>query len=341
MRILFTSYVFSPSLGGIETVSSLLAPEFVRAGHEVKLITKTQQADGVAWPFEVVRNPSNSELLKLTRWCDVFFQNNISLELAWPLFWISRPWVIAHHTWLNAEEGWKIYLKRALLRFASHAAITQVVADALPVASTVVGNPYAPEIFRIWPGIKRERELVYLGRLVSDKGVDLLIEALAELRHRGLMPRLTIIGSGPYLATLQAKAKALQVANQIEFIGPRAGVELAQVLNAHQIMVVPSRWTEPFGLVALEGIACGCGLVASKNGGLPEAVGPCGLLFETGEVKSLAAMLETALSEPDWRSKMQAGAPNHLAKFAPAQVAARYLNLFQETLRQDKGSAQA
>jgi glycogen(starch) synthase len=331
LKILFTSYAFSPDLGGLETVSALLAPEFVRAGHEVKLVTKTREEDHRSWPFEVVRDPGVTKLLELTRWCDVFFQNNISLELAWPLLLIHRPWIVAHQVWLNHETGsgtWRPRVKKFLLRFARNTAISHSIAEALPVSSTLVGNPYAPEIFRPRPGIGREHELVYLGRLVSDKGVDVLIGALAELRQRGLSPRLTIIGSGPEMAPLREMAERLQIESQIKFAGSKTGLELAQALNAHQIMVIPSRWAEPFGVVALEGIACGCAIVASRTGGLPEAIGPCGLLVEPGNCIALADALETALTRSQFREQLQREAPTHLARFIPSDIANRYLRLF-------------
>ena len=152
MRILITSYVFSPSLGGIETVSALLATEFARAGHEVKLVTKTRKDDGRSWPFEVVRAPNVQAMLKLTRWCDIFFQNNISLELAWPLLLLKRPWVVAHHAPLNYAEKTKFRFKSFLLRFATNIAISRSIADMLPGSSTIVGDPYGADVFKLRPG---------------------------------------------------------------------------------------------------------------------------------------------------------------------------------------------
>ena len=335
MKILFTSYVFSPSVGGIETVSALLATEFARAGHEVVLVTKTRKEDHLTRPFEVVRAPGISKMLELTRWCDIFFQNNISLEVAWPLLFVRRPWIIAHHTFLTHLEGaipWRSTLKNFLLRFARNASISRPIAGVLPVTSSIVGNPYSAEIFKLMPEVARERDLVYLGRLVSDKGIDLLLDALAQLRQRGLRSRLTIIGSGPELSNLHEMADRLEVGSQIEFVGSKSGTELARTLNAHQIMVIPSQWPEPFGLVALEGIACGCAIVASQTGGLPEAIGPCGLMFEPGNCKALAEALETALTQPHFRENLQRDAQSHLAQFVPSDVAARYLRLFEESL---------
>jgi glycosyltransferase involved in cell wall biosynthesis len=332
MKILLTSYVFAPSIGGIETVSALLAPEFVQAGHEVKLVTKTGKEDSVSRPYEVVRNPSPRKLLELTRWCDVFFQNNISLELAWPLLFVRRPWVIAHHTWIDLAVSWKVRLKRSLLHLAHHATISRPIADSLLVPSTIVGNPYATEIFRLWPDVRRDKELVFLGRLVSDKGIDLLVDALAMLRPQGLTPKLTVIGSGPEREPLRRRAERLKVGDQIEFTGPQTGVELARTLNAHQIMVIPSRWAEPFGVVALEGIACGCMVVASRNGGLIEAVGPCGIFFETENCESLVEALRRALTQPGLREHVQSEAPAHLHHFGPADVASRYLEVFKRAV---------
>jgi glycogen(starch) synthase len=332
LKILVTSYVFAPSLGGIETVTALLIPEFIQAGHEVKLVTKTMETDDVSRPYEVVRKPGPAKMLELTRWCDVFFQNNISLELSWPLLFISRPWVIAHHTWIGheAERDWRPILKKFLLRFAANASISRPIADALPVSSVVLGNPYSPKTFRVIPGIKRDRELLFLGRLVSDKGIDLILKALVELRRRGLAPRLTIIGSGPSLDSLRSMAEEFQVAHQVEFVGPQKGEELARSVNAHQIMLVPSYWSEPFGLVALEGIACGCAVIVSHNGGLPEAVGPCGITFEPGNSMALADAIEKGLIQPHFREDLQKHAQAHLAPFAPSEVAGRYLLLFSQ-----------
>ncbi len=338
MKILLTSYVFAPSIGGIETVSALLAPEFVRAGHEVKLVTKTATEDSVSRPYEVIRNPSPSRFMELTRWCDVFFQNNISLEMAWPLLFIRRPWVVSHHTWLDLASTWKVQMKKRLLRFARHAAISRPIADSLSVPSTLVGNPYDPETFHLWPGIERDRELVYLGRLVSDKGIDLLVDALAELRQRGLTPRLSIIGAGPELYALRERAERLQVSSQIEFVGSKTGLELAKMLNAHLVMVIPSRWAEPFGVVALEGIACGCVIVASQNGGLLEAVGPCGRMVETGNLADLTHALQELLMRPQLHQELLREAPQHLAQFTPGHVASLYLNLFSEAMQKQKPS---
>jgi glycosyltransferase involved in cell wall biosynthesis len=335
VKILISSYVFSPSVGGIETVSALLAPEFVKAGHDVILVTSTGSEDQVSWPFEIVRRPGPARLLELVRWCDVYFQNNISLLLAWPLLFIRRPWIVAHHTWLGnygQRPGFKSRLKRALLNYAANTAISNAVASDLSAPSTVVGNPYSTLSFNIIPGITRDREFVYLGRLVSDKGVDLLIDAMSELQKSGCRPRLTIIGSGPEEMALRRQVESLQLQDQVDFAGSSSPEVTCRLLNAHQILVAPSRWVEPFGLVALEGIACGCVVVASNAGGLPEAVGPCGLLFPSGNRSALTESLRALLTQPELRQKLRANAAAHLRQFEPATVAAKYLAVFEQAL---------
>ena len=57
------------------------------------------------FPFEVIRDPSARKLCELVQWCELFFHNNISLRMAWPLLLIRRPWVIAHHTWISGVDG--------------------------------------------------------------------------------------------------------------------------------------------------------------------------------------------------------------------------------------------
>ncbi len=339
MKILLTSYVFSPSIGGIETVSALLASEFVKAGHEVKVVTRTPREDGIARPYEVIREPSAWQFMKLANWCDVFFQNNISLELAWPLLLVGRPWVVASHTMLDHNEGrirWRSTLKNFLLRYAYNITITRFLGSTLKVPSVVVGNPYSISDFHQGTGEDRHTELVYLGRLVSDKGIDLIITALVELEKDGLRPRLSIIGQGPEEVPLREQAERLGVADRVNFVGAKKGEELARLLNRHKIMIVPSRWAEPFGIVVLEGIACGCAVITSDNGGLPEAKGPCGVTFRTDNVASLTEVLRAALTEPGFRERMQKNAASHLAQFEPSRVAARYLEIFEEAITTER-----
>ncbi len=335
MKILISSYVFSPSVGGIETVSALIAPEFVKAGHEVILLTHTEEDDGRTWPFEVVRRPGFWKMMELVKWCDVYFQNNISLSYAWPLVFVRRPWVIAHHTWLGRFQGdqdCKGELKRRLLRYGFNATISRAVARDIPVPSTIVGNPYSKDVFKARPEISRVRELVYLGRLVSDKGVDMLIESVADLKERGLAPCLTIIGSGSEEQTLKDLAKARQVEDQVVFTGSKGPAEIAELLNAHQIMVVPSQWPEPFGIVALEGIASGCALVASDAGGLPEVVGRCGITYPLGDRAALTDSLYRLLTDRELRQRYLRDAQAHLLKFDPATVASKYLDVFTQAI---------
>lgn len=325
MKILLGSHHFFPSTGGIETVSELLAREFVALGHEVRVITQTE-GNG-AFPFPVIRRPGAFELLRQVRWCDVFLQNNVSLRTIWPLLFVRRPLCIAHQTWIrNPDEsvGWTHRLKRFVLRFAKSIAISAAIADQLPVPAVRVGNPYNDEVFTNLQTGDRAKELIFVGRLVSDKGADLLLEALASLDSK---PRLTIAGDGPERPRLERQAIDLKLEAQVDFIGSRTSSDLAEILNQHKILVVPSRWREPFGIVALEGIACGCVVVGSADGGLAEAIGPCGVTFPNNDPRALADQLAQLLSDPARCEALRGNAASHLARFTKRHVASIYLDV--------------
>jgi glycosyltransferase involved in cell wall biosynthesis len=116
---------------------------------------------------------------------------------------------------------------------------------------------------------------------------------------------------------------------QVTFVGRKSGAALAQILNRHQILAVPSRWAEPFGVVALEGIACGCVIVGSQDGGLKEAIGPCGVTFENGNAVALAAQLKYLLQDNQLRQDLRQRAPEHLARFQSDSVADAYLRVMR------------
>ncbi|MDQ2825219.1 MAG: glycosyltransferase family 4 protein [Verrucomicrobiota bacterium] len=325
MKILLGSHHFYPSIGGIETASDLLAREFVKLGHEVRVITQTK--DGNDFPFRVIRRSGPFNLLQHVAWCDVFIQNNISLRTLWPLLFARRPLFIAHQTWItdaSGRIGWQHRLKLFVLRFAKSFAISDAIAEQLPMPSVKVGNPYNDQVFKDFHFGDRTRDLIYIGRLVSDKGVDVLINALSILRESGIA-QLTVAGDGPERARLEKQVAELGLQSSVQFIGSQTSRQLAEILNRHRILVVPSRWREPFGIVALEAIACGCVVVGSGEGGLAEAIGPCGSSFPNGDSRALAKILAQLLRDPMQCEGLRRSAAEHLARFTPRHVANIYL----------------
>jgi glycosyltransferase involved in cell wall biosynthesis len=331
MKILLGTHVFAPLMGGIESCSLALAQEFVRQGHTVNVVTQTPRRDaGDDHGLTVIRQPTKVQLLRALHWCEVFFQNNISLQTAWPLPLIRRPWVVCTATWLgdsDASPSPGNRLKRMTLRWATNVYISHAVQAHVGYPGFSVPNPYDCSTFRRIPGSPRNRSLVFLGRLVSDKGCDLLLQSLALMReNQGVEVPLSVVGSGPEESKLKQMAKDLKL--PVVFLGSLRGEALAQELNRHEIMVVPSRWKEPFGIVALEGMACGCKLVGSDGGGLPDAIGPGGITFKRGDVNDLARAISQALPLEIDPSVVEAHLQNHRIE----SVAKSYLKVFENAI---------
>jgi glycogen synthase len=337
VKLLVYSPAFLPQVGGLEINVATLSERLARAGHEVVVVTRTAgEGSGTAAAYRVVRRPSALELLRWVRWCEVFHQANVSLRGLWPLLLVRRPWVVSHHSWYCRTDGriaWPDRLKRWLLRFAAGSiAVSHAVAADLATPSVVIPNSYRDELFRRLPGIERTDDLVFVGRLVSDKGVDLLLEALALLAREGLEPRLTIVGDGPEAPLLRERAIRLGIAGRVDFLGLRRDREVVEILNRHRVLVVPSRYQEPFGIVALEGIACGCLVVGSEGGGLKEAIGPCGVTFRNGDAAGLARLLGDMLRHPERDGDILRHAAGHLARHSQAKITAAYLEVFERVL---------
>jgi glycosyltransferase involved in cell wall biosynthesis/2-polyprenyl-3-methyl-5-hydroxy-6-metoxy-1,4-benzoquinol methylase len=133
--------------------------------------------------------------------------------------------------------------------------------------------------------------ILFAGRLAAQKGADILLAALASA---AVKPHLVLCGSGPQEASLRHQAETLGLLGQVSFAGHQD--DLQAIMPAFDLFVMPSRW-EGFGLVAVEAMAAGLPVVASRCDGLAEVIadGTTGLLVPSGQVAPLAAALERAL----------------------------------------------
>jgi glycogen synthase len=330
MNILLTAHRFFPDIGGAETATESMAEEFSKAGHNVVIVTQTPGEPMTLAGYEVVRRPRTRRLLQLCRWCDVMLQRTVALRTCWPLLFIRRPWVVINNDWIDRARsrggGLRITFKRQLIRFATNIAISQAVADRLPVPATVILNAYRSDVFKPPLLEKRQHDLIFVGRLILGKGVQVLIDAVRELERRGIRRELTIVGAGPDGPRFMRAAGGLP----ITFIGVKRDRELSAIIGDHKILVVPSLEPEPFGIVALEGLACGCQVVASRHGGLPEAVGPHGVLFEPGNPTALADAILAAEAAPE----LLDGVAGYLKQHEAGFVASKYLRVMETAITQ-------
>ncbi len=333
-RILLLSHSFAPSVGGIEVNSELFARTFTTAGHQVRVVTWTPDPQDRAFPFRIVRNPGTLRLLKQFRWADVVFENNPCLRLGWPNALFRKPSVIALNTWVARINGRTAIQDRVKKIWLGRAREVISVSAAVSLrdwpAARVIGNPYRADQFRILPGVIRNRDFVFLGRLVSDKGAEHCVHAIYRFMKRNTRERqrvtLTIIGDGPELPALRRLVSGLHLAQTVTFTGTLQGDELVACLNRHRFLLVPSLWEEPFGNVVLEGMACGCIPLVSDGGGLPEAVGPAGLLFRRGDLADLVRCMESIYGDDDRRTTLLSAARKHLRKHRPEEVTRLYLD---------------
>ncbi|MCH7533951.1 MAG: glycosyltransferase [Gemmatimonadetes bacterium] len=154
-------------------------------------------------------------------------------------------------------------------------------------------------------GLDQERLVVaFLGRLVPEKGVDLLLEALR------LSPELhaIITGAGPEAESLRAQASDLGIEARVHFTGEVASLEVPALLSAADVLCLPSRSTargaEQFGRVLVEAMSMGIPVIATECGGMPAVVGDAGLLVPMNAPEALARALRRLAEDPELRAEL-------------------------------------
>jgi len=339
MRILIYSRAFWPSIGGLEGTMDLLARGFTKAGHDVTVATVTPGEMEGDFNYEVVRQPSLAELWRLARASDVCLSANTSLRGISPLLFSGAAVIVSHQGWYSGGTNHQILtpFKNGASRLVTNIFASRAIAARIPAPGVVIPNGYDQDCFHHFSDIKQTEDLVFVGRLVSDKGVDCLIHALDLLAKQDRRPRLTIIGSGPEEGRLGALVRKLALGGQVRFMGILRGELLAREVARHRVMVVPSRWEEPLGVVALEGIASGCVVVGTDGGGLPEAIGPCGLVARRGDIADLATQIDRALVDIQGQKAMRMAASDHLSRHTADRMVTDYLGVLAGVARVDRG----
>lgn len=182
--------------------------------------------------------------------------------------------------------------------------------------------------------VERENLIVFAGRIVADKGADAFVAACALALPDLPGWRAEMVGADrfsptapdtPFLTALRPAAAAAGVVL-------RGHMPHAAVLDAMRraaIVVVPSRWPEPFGLVALEAMACGAALICSPRGGLPE-VGGAVALYAEPEPDALAAAMVALARDPARRAALGEAGVMRSQQFGVDQAVAALVHLRQQ-----------
>jgi D-inositol-3-phosphate glycosyltransferase len=153
--------------------------------------------------------------------------------------------------------------------------------------------------------------LLYVGRIAPIKGLETLLDAVARLARHGEGLRLLVVGGDAdepadgHEIALRQRIDALGVGSAVEFVGPQPQEALRDFYVAADVVVLPSYY-ESFGMVALEAMACGTPVIASRVGGLTTTVRDrvTGFLVPEGDVVALAERIADVLADPDlrWRT---------------------------------------
>lgn len=214
----------------------------------------------------------------------------------------------------------------AVSRWLAQEASSIVAAPAVQVAHM----PVATDLFT--PGGSRSADrLLFVGRLSAQKGLDVLLRAMARMRSS---VSLDVVGDGDERANLESLARELAIGDRVQWHGSLPNHRLVPFYRSAAALVVPSI-DEGLGLVAVEAQLCEAPVVASDSGGLTDVVQHqrSGLLVPPGDADALATALDELLARPDRGAALGAAGRLHaLATFAPESSARRYAEIYRNAI---------
>jgi glycogen(starch) synthase len=185
----------------------------------------------------------------------------------------------------------------------------------LPRTETVPhGLPVSPPLVRL-PASHPLPVLVFLGRIVTTKGLLLLLEAARLLQQQNRPIELKIVGDGPERAALEKLAEEWKLAAQVYFLGRLPDSQIADLLATADLLVVPSLGGEVFGMVIAENMLRGIPILASDLGAFVEVLGDAGRTFKTGDSADLARQIFQLLDDPAASGRLGVAAHQRVRDF--------------------------
>jgi glycogen(starch) synthase len=314
VRILYLCESYAPYIGGVETLSEALLMSLAARGHAVQVVTNQRAPtdspgeirDGVpirrlpmSWALGERRLDVVSATVRELTAIKHAFQPDVA-HLAW-----SGPSDFYH--WRSGPEVPTLATLHAPLADGPTGRALRSRADRVVGITAASGEPdvivngYPEPAAPVAPPPDRPVVLA-LGRLVFDKGFDLLVSAWPLVRRRVPAAHLVIAGDGPERPRL--------VADGVELSGWIPPAEVWRVVDDARLVAIPSRWPEPFGLVALDAAWRARPVVAARRGGLVDIVEHerTGLLVDPESPAALAEAIATLLEDPARACAMGAAA---------------------------------
>jgi glycosyltransferase involved in cell wall biosynthesis len=332
LRVLFWTGTFWPHIGGVQVLATKLLSALRRRGYEFLVVTPLRSDDqettaryrGIPiyrLPFwnghndikQLMKLRQEVAKLKCTFEPDLVHINAVGVSDFFHLTTAkkySAPLLVTlHGEWKTALDSlvektlraadWVIGCSKAILVKAQQL-VPQIISCSSVVYNGLDSPPYLPSPLPFDPPV-----LMCLGRLVAEKGFDLVIDAFASVVDRFPEVRLAIAGDGPARSDLEKQASELDVDGLVTFLGQVMPDNVMSILNKATMVIIPSR-QEAFSLVALEAALMARPVVATRVGGLPEVVAQkqTGLLVEQDDSRAIAEAIEFLLEHPKTATEM-------------------------------------
>jgi glycosyltransferase involved in cell wall biosynthesis len=172
------------------------------------------------------------------------------------------------------------------------------------------------------------------GRFVKEKGIDVLLRALASLSGEW---RADLLGSGPDQPRLIDLTRQLHIADRVRWLPWRPSDQLPDYCHSINVLVLPSRtqsnWKEQFGRALVEAMACGVPVIGSNSGEIPNVIGDAGLIFPEGDVDALRQHLSNLQNNPTLRDDLsKRGRQRVLDHFTQQQIARKTYEVYKAVI---------